>query len=233
MSQLLSWIKNSIAGDKMWRNRRGSRDLQWSSSGTWCLYQQQGAWDKKFDCLADLKIWDVPSRRPWGEKVKFLRFTSNIFLCWLFGRTSSKYQHVYQLALKFEVSFLVATQATNAVQCFGKKGSKHGQWSGEQRWKIWWFKDRCSFRWMQAAFFASSFTTGSQLTGSSQISQKTRKPRIFHLQLLQEPPKGQKKPSVFAKDCSLGDLLCGFADTTYPDLGPVLWKLWKDCDVKL
>ena len=35
-----------------------------------------------------------------------------------------------------------------------------------------------------------------------------------------------------SKDCSLGDLLSGFADTTYPDLGPVFWKIWKDCDVK-
>ena len=41
---------------------------------------------------------------------------------------------MYQLALKFEASFLVATQATNAVQCFGK-GSNHRQW-------------RCSFHCM-------------------------------------------------------------------------------------
>ena len=43
---------------------------------------------------------------------------------------------MYQLALKLEASFLVATQATNAVQCFGKKGSNHGQWSRDKRFHV-------------------------------------------------------------------------------------------------
>lgn len=91
------------------------------------------------------RIWDVSGGK--GEKWSYRDSPVTFFDadCFFFSRISSKYQHMYQLALKLEASLLVATQATNAVQCFGK-GSKHGQWSSAKSNHV--KRHRCSFHCM-------------------------------------------------------------------------------------